>query len=210
MDGCVETGKVVGYAEGMLHPQPKLIFVPTHLGASPPQAVSLAIEKLSTVDLRPVEKVHLGRSYGIPTWLKEGYVALIGDRSEDTTFEEMTSLGFETVSRILWARDRVFSRPPPNGFWVGKDSFACGNCWKAKGQMVPIRKATYDWCGVCGHGYSVGVTVINSPYNSLSNAPSSCEATKDPYTGWIIDKVNEVFKGEIDDAERKDSYPEPA
>jgi hypothetical protein len=30
MDGCVETGKVVGYAEGMLHPQPKLIFVPTH------------------------------------------------------------------------------------------------------------------------------------------------------------------------------------
>jgi hypothetical protein len=156
----------------MLHPQPKLIFVPTHLGASPPQAVSLAIEKLSTVDLRPVEKVHLGRSYGIPTWLKEGYVALIGDRSEDTTFEEMTSLGFETVSRILWARDRVFSGPPPNGFWVGKDSFACGNCWKAKGQMVPIRKATYDWCGVCGHGYSVGVTVaLFSMFQLIDSVP---------------------------------------
>ncbi|KAJ3519217.1 hypothetical protein NMY22_g13304 [Coprinellus aureogranulatus] len=64
-----------------------------------------AIEKLSTKEIGVVEKIVLARRYNIPTWLIEGYTALItdwGSPSSKVTIEDLGSaLGWETAAKVL-------------------------------------------------------------------------------------------------------------
>ncbi|TEB25779.1 hypothetical protein FA13DRAFT_1637015, partial [Coprinellus micaceus] len=84
-----------------------------------PEVAGIAIEKLSTFGLKPVEKITLGKKHGVPKWLKDGYTALVDDLSK-ASLSEMTGLGWETSFRILWARDEIArSQTTPNSGGIG-------------------------------------------------------------------------------------------
>ncbi|KAJ3519320.1 hypothetical protein NMY22_g13258 [Coprinellus aureogranulatus] len=65
-----------------------------------------------------------GRAHGVPSWLKDGYAKLIGGPLDNTSFEDLEMLGFETTSRILWARDQLHrdrqKSPLPNNSIIAR------------------------------------------------------------------------------------------
>ncbi|KAJ3513182.1 hypothetical protein NMY22_g15117 [Coprinellus aureogranulatus] len=89
-----------------------------------PKAAALAIEKLDGFNLSAIEKVRLGKTHGVPSWLKDGYAKMIGGPLDNTTFEDLEMLGFETTSRILWARDQLHrdrqKSPLPNNSIIAR------------------------------------------------------------------------------------------
>lgn len=67
-----------------------------------------SIQKLSKLELSPINKIVLGREHRVLAWLKEGYDALI-KREEVITAEELveyaTAVGWDTMARVLRLRD---------------------------------------------------------------------------------------------------------
>jgi hypothetical protein len=67
----------------------------------------LAIETMSNLNLKPTDKIILGKKYRVTPWLQQGYRALIQKPATNEDFENYGSeLGWETVARILRVRDR--------------------------------------------------------------------------------------------------------
>ncbi|KZV74171.1 hypothetical protein PENSPDRAFT_573292 [Peniophora sp. CONT] len=58
-------------------------------------------------DKTPLEKIVLGKKYGVTKWLEEGYCA-IATRWDPLTPEERTTLDLETWLKIMRLRDRVW------------------------------------------------------------------------------------------------------
>lgn len=69
------------------------------------QAIS-ELKNASSFDSNPVYKIELAKKYNITAWLFPAYRAL-AIREEPLNIKEMTSLGFEDVSKVSIARDRI-------------------------------------------------------------------------------------------------------
>lgn len=169
------------------------------------QVAELAIEKISDVDMSPIEMVKLGKDHGVPNWLKVGYTALVGDLA-DVSLSDMASLGLETAFRILWARDELAKSRMSRlgGFYIEKEKISCGTCWRNWGTVVAIDESASS-CGNCGNSYDYadhGVH-INLPYTSLNKGPP--EATMDTRIKAAVIKVTEMFGEEIKDAENRNA-----
>ncbi|KAJ3513185.1 hypothetical protein NMY22_g15118 [Coprinellus aureogranulatus] len=164
-----------------------------------PKAASLAIEKLSTHTMSSVEKIQLGKTYAISSWLKDGYTKLIGDPNDDTVFEEFRLLGLETTNRILLARDKV--QPKVKAASANPTYFYCNTCisrntgWSGVGEDATT-------CTQCGSSLSATVILVTRPHTSWK----TCNVLFDYESTLINDidrKVEELFGEEIKEAERK-------
>jgi hypothetical protein len=168
----------------------------------------VAIEKLSEFDLKPVEKIKLGKEHGVPTWLKEGYTTLVDDLSK-ASLTEMTVLGWETAFRILWARDEISraaqTTTSSGGYWVDSNDIRCGYCWRQYGALTPIVAGSTVCSTYCSQSYSSGVTVVNVPYTSLS--ATTPQTLADAKSKLVADKVAEVFEEELKTAEERNAPP---
>lgn len=169
------------------------------------QVAGIAIEKLSTFGLKPVEKVTLGKKHGVPKWLKDGYTALVDDLSK-ASLSEMTGLGWETSFRILWARDEIArSQTTPNsgGYWIDSQDVLCGYCWGRSKRRVVV-SADGFYCSPCSVYVSESNYGIQIPsFTSLSS--TTPQITADARAKVVEDKVAEVFHEELSDAERRNS-----
>lgn len=174
------------------------------------QVAAIAIEKITEFNLKPVEQVKLGKEHGVPTWLKEGYTALVNDLSK-ASLSEMTELGWETSFRILWARDEIArSQTVQNsgGYWVSSQDILCGYCFRGSNRRTVISSENQSPCGTCGQ-YTTGAYGIQIPaFSSLSS--TTPEATVDAKEKLVADKVAEVFGEELKDAERRNAPPTPS
>ncbi|KAJ3534856.1 hypothetical protein NMY22_g6738 [Coprinellus aureogranulatus] len=177
-----------------------------------PEVAGIAIEKIGVFDLKPVEKVKLGKEHGVPTWLKEGYTALIDDLSK-ASLSEMTGLGWETSFRILWARDEIArsqasTTPNSGGFWISSQDILCGYCLRGSGyNRRTVISSEGQHCGSCGQ-YSTSTYGIQIPaFSSLKS--TTPQTTADDKSKVVADKVAEVFEEELKDAERRNAPPTP-
>ncbi|TFY58451.1 hypothetical protein EVG20_g8146 [Dentipellis fragilis] len=75
-----------------------------------PSLRTLAIDRLLPI-ASPVDKVVLGRTYGIDAWLQPGFVALC-DRPQLPTMDEAIRLGFRDTMLIMAVRESMRSREP--------------------------------------------------------------------------------------------------
>lgn len=99
------------------------------------------------MNLSPVEKVHLGKLHGVPSWLQNGYRALMGDLSK-LTLDEMTLLGWETTCRILSAHNRFKQSLRSESILVKWDDVRCFRC--AKKSHFETLKSDTRQCRRCG------------------------------------------------------------
>jgi len=65
-----------------------------------------AIHRLSNLTLSPIEKILLARAHRVGPWLDEA-VTILTTCNPMPTFEDLATLGWETVARILWIRDNL-------------------------------------------------------------------------------------------------------
>ncbi|KAJ3536482.1 hypothetical protein NMY22_g6020 [Coprinellus aureogranulatus] len=181
---CIEARKALGYACRGYH------------------VAKLAIEKLNGFSLNLLEKIKLGKEYGVPQWLREGYTSLVQDISQ-TSLSELASLGTDTAFRIMWARDELGASQSKTskatGYWVNASELICGHCRHYQGIIFVVRDLGAP-CLRCGQdpassGLGVNITSVASMLTAASRN-NSLETIKR--------KVEEIFKEELDDAERKD------
>lgn len=159
-----------------------------------------------------MEKVKLGKDHGVPTWLKEGYTALVDDLSK-ASLSEMTGLGWETSFRILWARDEIArSQTVPNsgGYWISSQDILCGYCLRAPGynRRTVITSESAQCCGSCGVNTTGSYGIQIPAFSSLSS--TTPKTTVDAKAKIVSDKVAEVFEEELKEAERRNAPPTPA
>ncbi|KAJ3536488.1 hypothetical protein NMY22_g6019 [Coprinellus aureogranulatus] len=166
-----------------------------------PKAASLAIEKLSTLTKSPIEKIQLGRTFSVSSWLKDGYTKLIGDHEDDITFEEYRVLGLEAMNRILLAKIKLKKKAETAS--ANRTEFYCERCISGKRGWSKVAENATN-CTQCGGSLSSGGTVIYvyRPHTSWK----SCTALFDSESALVngTDKeVAELFGEEIREAERK-------
>ncbi|KDR71487.1 hypothetical protein GALMADRAFT_229463 [Galerina marginata CBS 339.88] len=88
-----------------------------------------AIHRLSTdMALSAIDKINLARAHKFAGWLEEGVTCLVnGDHV--LTREELSTLGWETASLILWIKDQLgHSVNNSNTLRFRKDMIKCGFC----------------------------------------------------------------------------------
>ncbi|KAF6747562.1 hypothetical protein DFP72DRAFT_1075230 [Ephemerocybe angulata] len=114
-----------------------------------PAVAKVAIEKLSTMDLKPVEKIRLGKEYWVPTWLEEGYITLVDDPSMASK-DEMETLGWDTIYKIFLASNQVTKRLETDRgrLWDRVGKLYCGYC--ALAQQGGYHREVSDPQTVCG------------------------------------------------------------
>jgi len=85
-----------------------------------------AIHRLSTgVTLLPIEKLLLARAHRVGRWLNEAVISLVRDPMP--TLEDLATLGWETVSRILWIRANLPGNAQ-NMHRIRRNAIKCPNC----------------------------------------------------------------------------------
>jgi hypothetical protein len=142
-----------------------------------------------------VEKVTLGKAHGVPSWLKEGYTALVSDL-KSTSLQEISALGWETAFRIVWARCDASSR------WADTTNKFCTYCSEHNRRKQAI--ASYDsgcpGCDMTPNGWAQGLVSVAFPAEELlaSRASSLSEEI-------ARKKVEEVFEDELKEAEIRNS-----
>lgn len=159
------------------------------------QVAALAIKQLNGLDLTSVEKIKLGKAYGIAQWLKDGYTALVAD-ARSPSLEELESLGLRTALRIVWAQNQTH-------LLSNRDTdLFCGWCRRNVNGLKRLQyreseaSASAYQCDYCGRFASsdnkaYALTYIDHPPPRPSGNPTAAE------------KVAELFKDEIEEAERR-------
>ncbi|KAL5532858.1 hypothetical protein ACEPAF_4632 [Sanghuangporus sanghuang] len=112
---------------------------------------ALAISKLSVLEVDPILKIMLAKTYNIEAWLPPAYFSLV-TRAEPLTLEDAEKLGMETTikltevreSRYRWIIDDLEEpRPQP----VVYSSFPFGNPNK-KGKKSARGRSPINFCSV--------------------------------------------------------------
>ena len=91
--------------------------------------------------------MHLGRAHKVVAFLEEGVKGFVSNEPK-ATLEDLATLGWETVARILWIRDRLpRSGPlmPPNTLYFGRDEVKCGLC-SSQASLIKSNLTCYS-CG---------------------------------------------------------------
>ncbi|KAJ3536483.1 hypothetical protein NMY22_g6021 [Coprinellus aureogranulatus] len=169
-----------------------------------PRVAKLAIDKIYSFSLKPVEKIKLGKEHGVPQWLKEGYTSLVQDLSQ-TSLSEMASLGSDTAFRIMWARDELLvarAQSPStgkDGYWIDSKGLICTYC-RVHGSNTVWNPST-STCENCGRYPE------DSYYGLQVAEKAALKATMpaQPNLESVTDKVLEVFKEEFEEAERRNA-----
>jgi len=107
-----------------------------------------AIHCLSTkVTLSPIEKILLARAHRVGAWLDEGVTNLANrDFNLSPTLEDLATLGWETVARIVWINN--YLRLPLR---FRRDAIKCGHC--------PSSSSLIN-ANICGHNASANSELI--------------------------------------------------
>ena len=77
----------------------------------------------SELYLSPIEKILLAREHGVAAWLDEG-VTKLSTLTTMPTLDDLATLGWETVARILWIRNNF----PLNTVRFKRDAIQCVRC----------------------------------------------------------------------------------
>ncbi|KAJ3536485.1 hypothetical protein NMY22_g6025 [Coprinellus aureogranulatus] len=159
-----------------------------------PEVASLAIEKLSAVEMTPIEKVRLGKAHGVPEWLRDGYASLVAAISL-SSLEELEPLGLQTACRILWARDQINAKAKKRGLY-------CGFCAKHEGKWHALQ------CQEDG-SFPQGYACMYCGYSPVSCGHGVCHLIDTlwptSFSAEVVDQVSEVFRDDIDEAERRNA-----
>jgi hypothetical protein len=100
----------------------------------------MAIRKLSSVQLGPLEKITLAKAYRIPFWLPNAIETLAADIDKYPIEEIAQSLGWEKAARFASAIARSRSQQNLAHDGVHKDRIIC---WKCK---TALRSAKEVYC----------------------------------------------------------------
>ena len=118
-----------------------------------------AIHKLSIDQmLSPIEKILLARAHGVGAWLDEAVKGLVVCNPMPP-LEELVTLGWETVARILWIRDNFPLNTVPGNF--KRDAIKCMHC------SSPSSLINYNRDYGCGHIASGDAELTYSGSGSL-------------------------------------------
>ncbi|KAF6756740.1 hypothetical protein DFP72DRAFT_893638 [Ephemerocybe angulata] len=175
-----------------------------------PAVAKVSIEKLSAMNLKAVEKIKLGKEHGVPKWLKEGYIALVGDLSI-VSQKEMETLSWQTAFRVLWARDQIARKQEADGgsggLWTRMGTLYCGCCVSCGDGNCEV-STPQTACSFCGNvpatsGY--GLVILDSTALTTTTPPPGDKSK------LVADKVAEVFEEDLKEAELRDTaVPEVA
>ncbi|KAH6908583.1 hypothetical protein BKA70DRAFT_1562620 [Coprinopsis sp. MPI-PUGE-AT-0042] len=80
------------------------------------KARNAAVNKLSSFDLSPIEKIQHGSEYHVSAWFKEGIAAIASDFYSYKMEEIRNILGWRTKALILCARDKA--KPKASHEWT--------------------------------------------------------------------------------------------
>jgi hypothetical protein len=75
--------------------------------------------------LSPIEKILLARAHGVGAWLDEAVKSLVVCNTMPS-LEDLATLGWETVARILWIRENFPLNTLPGKF--KRDAIKCMHC----------------------------------------------------------------------------------
>ncbi|KAH6911852.1 hypothetical protein BKA70DRAFT_1268680 [Coprinopsis sp. MPI-PUGE-AT-0042] len=91
------------------------------------KARTMAIEKLSALDLSPIEKIQHARDYRVSKWLIEGATALANSSESLELGDIASAVGWKTTALILSARNTT-SKPKASGAEGWMKDWKCHNC----------------------------------------------------------------------------------
>ena len=92
--------------------------------------------------LSSIEKILLARAHGVGAWLDEA-INTLATCNPMPKLEDLATLGWETVARILWIRDNFPLNKPPCRFKL--DAIKCMHCSSSSSLM------NYDLVFGCEH-----------------------------------------------------------
>ncbi|KAH6897666.1 hypothetical protein BKA70DRAFT_1198662 [Coprinopsis sp. MPI-PUGE-AT-0042] len=108
---------------------------------------TLAIKKLSSLDLDAPQKIVLAREHKVPPWFLEGLKTLAQNITDYPVGDIAGALGWETITRILLARDSAKPRS-----MLDLTRLECTKCRRRHASLDPGY-----WCGarmsLCDWGY---------------------------------------------------------
>ncbi|KAJ2933536.1 hypothetical protein H1R20_g3548, partial [Candolleomyces eurysporus] len=137
----------------------------------------LAIEKLSSLNLTSIQKVQMGKTHRVASWIIEGYTAFLRDAQPIPLDDLGASLGWETAARILWAAKKlkterlvVIIRTVSRRDWLDDED--------KNSTAQPLLK-----CSMCSH--------------SVDSIQVDLSALKGPGLDSISATVREVFAEEL-------------
>ncbi|KAF6747564.1 hypothetical protein DFP72DRAFT_919647 [Ephemerocybe angulata] len=176
-----------------------------------PAVAKVAIEKLSIMDLKPVEKIKLGKEHGVPKWLKEGYIALVDDLSI-VSQKEMETLSWQTAFRVLWARDQIARKQEgeggSGGLWTRMGTLYCGYCsaqHRSHRRQISNPQTSCSYCNNVPATSGYGLIVLDNTALTTATPPPGDKSK------LVADKVAEVFEEDLKEAELRDTaVPEVA
>ncbi|KAH6908567.1 hypothetical protein BKA70DRAFT_1481818, partial [Coprinopsis sp. MPI-PUGE-AT-0042] len=103
------------------------------------QARTLAIDRLSTLDLSPIEKIQYARDYHVSAWFKEGILA-IANNFESYEMDQLgTDVGWKTTALILSLRDKAKPKALEQDEWL--KYWRCPHCTQGSGIGIAFRTA---------------------------------------------------------------------
>jgi hypothetical protein len=143
--------------------------------------------------LAAVEKISLGKTHGVPSWLKEGYISLVMDLG-NTSLQDISALGWETTSRILWAHFKATDKQPG----PDQSDIFCSFCDQNYGRREALSDftTTCQYCGYLPNRYSdEALAHIAIPLSS----PLPTKVPEQKATQQVL----EVFDEELKDAEAR-------
>lgn len=118
-----------------------------------------------------------------------------------SSFAELETLGLRTACRILWAQNQLLTLEKPDS------GIYCGHCIRngygtyQLPESGTVGKSKYSNCPNCGY----------NPEGSGYGAYGYIDTSKGKLTVSLTaarDKAEEVFKDDIEEAERQDALPE--
>ncbi|KAH6908553.1 hypothetical protein BKA70DRAFT_272378 [Coprinopsis sp. MPI-PUGE-AT-0042] len=116
-------------------------------------ARNVAIDKLSSLELSPIEKIQHGSEYHVSAWFKEGIAAIASDFYSYKMEEIGNILGWRTTALILCTRDKA--KPKASHEWT-KD-WVCIECGAAvEGRSAGSQRQAHEQTVPSRCGVSVG------------------------------------------------------
>ncbi|RXW21149.1 hypothetical protein EST38_g4696 [Candolleomyces aberdarensis] len=146
----------------------------------------LAIGKLSSLNLTPIQNLQLGKTYKVASWIVEGYTALLQDTQTISLDDLGASLGWETAARILWAAKKFKTK---RFVVIGREAWQCLRCSRS-GTLLAAGSLLRPVFAIQNHEEDV----YEDSYEDSTGEPS-LECSECPYSGNRIQVELSTLEG---------------
>ncbi|KAH6908565.1 hypothetical protein BKA70DRAFT_1280207 [Coprinopsis sp. MPI-PUGE-AT-0042] len=145
---------------------------------------TLAIDRLSALELSPIEKIQHARQYHVSAWFKEGVVA-IATNWDDYEMEEVgNTIGWKTTATIISMWGKAKPRAPRWKEWGKGWECPCG-LGLSTGVTKNTKRQWLECSAQCGEKYIRTKQTVDE----ASDGPSAAEISEDVVSAAFAEEI---------------------